>query len=50
MPNSERWLGRCFSRVETAGWRREDFAEGDFFAGCVFGGEVVEVGADETAV
>jgi hypothetical protein len=40
----------CFACVYAACWSREDFGEGYFFAGGVFRGEVVEVGADETAV
>jgi hypothetical protein len=50
MADIMRGLWWCVSGVFATCWLGEDFREGDFFAGCVFWGEVVEVGADEAAV
>jgi hypothetical protein len=50
MSNIVRWFWWCLSCVHSAGGLNEYFGERDFFAGGVFGGEVIQVGADETAV
>jgi hypothetical protein len=50
MAYAEGRFGGRFAGVETTGGSGQHFAKGDFFAGCVFWGKVVEVGSDEAAV
>lgn len=47
MTNAGRGLGWALTRVDAAGGRREDFAEGDFCPGDVLGGQWLEVGPYE---
>jgi hypothetical protein len=50
MPNVMRWFWWRFSRVDSTGRLREYFRKRDFFAGGVLGGEVVQVGTNETTI
>lgn len=50
MSDIVRWFRRCDACVDTACWSGQDFGKRNFFAGSVFGGEVVEVGAHETTI
>lgn len=50
MPYVVRWFWWCLTSVNAACWGRKHFGERNFFTGGVFRRQIIEVGADETAV